>query len=113
MCIAACCDKNNINSDLLAQLYEQFEVFLHWLILTYGKQTTTIYGLILYDSNWPLYIRLKDLYYVLLPKDNPDLHKEIRPPLLYECKKLICLGLTHYHWNFNPSLDHYYIRTPG
>jgi hypothetical protein len=96
-CIFACCDQNNIDSDLLDLLYEQFEAFLHWYILKYGKQTTTIFGLILYHDNWPRGIDPKKLHYVSSP--NGDLHSKFN-----ECTNLIGLNLAYYHYVSDQSL---------
>jgi hypothetical protein len=93
-CIFACCDQNNINSDLFDLLYEQFEAFLHWYILKYGEQTATIatiFGLILCHDNWPQSIDPKQLHYV--SSSNGNLHSKFK-----KCTNLIGLNLAYYHY---------------
>jgi hypothetical protein len=93
-----------ISTDLLDLLYEQFETFLHWYILKYGKQTTTIFGLILCHDNWPRGIDPKKLHYVSSP--NGDLHSKFN-----ECTNLIGLNLAYYHYVFDQSLIRILKRT--
>jgi hypothetical protein len=114
-CIAVCCDQNDINSDLLDLLYEQFETFLRWYTLKYEEQTTTIFGLILCHDNWPRHIDPKHpemkLRYVSSP--NGNLHSKF-----HECTNLIGLNLAHYPYvpdqslkilkrSYNPKLSEY------
>jgi hypothetical protein len=95
-CIAVCCDEYNIDSDLLDLLYEQFEAFLHWYTLKYGKQTTTIFGLILCHDNWPRDIDPKKLHYGSSP--NGNLHSKFN-----ECTNLIGLNLAYHLYIPDPS----------
>jgi hypothetical protein len=100
-CIVACCDKNDIDYDLLDLQYERFETFLYWYIFKYGGQTTTIttiFGLILCCDDRPWQMDSEQLHYASFPKNKFRLQ-------FNEYKNLIGLNSVYYSDSSHSSLN--------